>query len=397
MNDDQLIAAIKAFEVADDAARKDPYAVFGPDSNRKRGLFDSRTRRFKAWDRSGPCLYRGCQEQSIPRSHAVQRAQALDGIAEDQHVLTPALDREGALRLQRVGVRIASTFPGFCTRHELLFAEFEQAGAISTARHLALQMFRTLCREIARKRYSIEQGKQDLKNYRAARDAYYSSAIMTAAPGIAVGGTRAEGDEREDCAVDLLKSEEEVLRMLEEDLYPEFTDYLETGSPEPSATAVRVPLHIPVSLSGFAVVNYLERDVPHRALCLVGVVPQGDETVLFIGTAKRHEALLELWTPRLDHGFGILNAVESWMLHGSDHWFLKPSIWAALPPERQAKILEAITATEGNIGFSSAFSIFDDLRRWLIEEISRTVADMGEEERAASLRVLEAERAKLNR
>jgi hypothetical protein len=84
------------------------------------------------------------------------------------------------------------------------------------------------------------------------------------------------------------------------------------------------------------------------------------------------------------------------MLHGSDHWFLKPSIWAALPPERQTVILQAITSTEGNIGVSRAPSIFDDIRKWLIKDISGADATMTEEEREATLMALNAERAKLS-
>ena len=77
--------------------------------------------------RAGRCLHpkapSGCSGTPI-RSHTIQRGGALSAIAEDGHVMSGGLpaaerfDRAGRLELQRTGINLASTFPGFCNKHD---------------------------------------------------------------------------------------------------------------------------------------------------------------------------------------------------------------------------------------------------------------------------------------
>ena len=80
----------------------------------------------------GTCLYPSCPDKSI-RSHTIQRAGSLSSIAKDGHVLTainPANNKTikdwEIIKPNRVGIKKASTFRGFCERHDSeVFSLFE--------------------------------------------------------------------------------------------------------------------------------------------------------------------------------------------------------------------------------------------------------------------------------
>jgi hypothetical protein len=92
-------------------------------------------------------------------------------------------------------------------------------------------------------------------------------------------------------------------------------------------------------------------------------------------------------------GFGALHAMESWMVYGSDHWFILPSVWEAFPESRRSTILKAIESIDYNIGDAPPFSILDSARRTLIGYVREHIGET--DDRAAALRQLAIEEAKL--
>lgn len=82
--DENVKAAVKAFEDADDLFQEEPGRIFGTESERKAALYATLTKKWKAWERSGPCMYRGCPNTSITRSHSIHRAGPMEQIAEQQ-------------------------------------------------------------------------------------------------------------------------------------------------------------------------------------------------------------------------------------------------------------------------------------------------------------------------
>jgi hypothetical protein len=196
--DDMYRALEETFVPAEDAFWDDPSVVMGSEPETTRKLFEHLKRSSRNWERSGPCMYQGCGKPSIRRSHSIHRAGSIERIAEAQHVLTPRLDNRGQMRMERVGVNLASTFPGFCEEHEQLFSEFEVVGAVSAPRHVALQAFRTLSREIARKRQGLAELERLLQDYRKARDEYYAAAILKAIPGSTFEKSTVKGDAMEE-------------------------------------------------------------------------------------------------------------------------------------------------------------------------------------------------------
>lgn len=63
----------------------------------------------------------------------------------------------------------------------------------------------------------------------------------------------------------------------------------------------------------------------------------------------------------------VLNIVERWMIYGTDHWFLKPSIWHEIPNKRKELILTKMWDLRYNVGHNNDLSIFDSIRRSFIE------------------------------
>jgi len=137
----------------------DNHLPFLGSEGQRKGLFHKSWHELgKAMRRTRTCMYPDCTEQGIPRSHTIQKAGPLRFIAEDSHVVTPdfASSTEG-YSMTRVGINDASTFPGFCKKHEAIFSEFESKGKIESERSIALQVFRTICREIAVKQIQSDQ------------------------------------------------------------------------------------------------------------------------------------------------------------------------------------------------------------------------------------------------
>lgn len=67
------------------------------------------------------------------------------------------MDKTGGRVFPRlIGIREASTFSGFCDRHDAeLFKPLEHTGFEATAEQLALLGFRALCRDLMAKRSAL--------------------------------------------------------------------------------------------------------------------------------------------------------------------------------------------------------------------------------------------------
>lgn len=93
---------------------------------------------------------------SIIKAHTVSKSSGLIGIADDtNHVLglkqnLSSLDKNGGkLRLERIGINNASTFRGFCAKHDkLLFSCFEDKPFIGTEKQCVALTYRSIAREL---------------------------------------------------------------------------------------------------------------------------------------------------------------------------------------------------------------------------------------------------------
>lgn len=113
---------------------------------------------------SAPDLFHEQCSGSIIAAHTVPRSGSLNQIASDGHVLSfmPSLEglikHSGVLKPEKVGVRRASTFSGFCSTHDdALFAPVEKTIFVGSQEQCFLLAYRAYAREIYTKRASAEQ------------------------------------------------------------------------------------------------------------------------------------------------------------------------------------------------------------------------------------------------
>lgn len=110
----------------------------------------------KRQNERGRCLHfeDGNRCNEIISAHSIQKKGQLKLIAEDGHVYrlngdhSTLLQRDGAPYLKKIGIRRASTFPGFCKFHDnALFKPIDERPFLPTRQQVALYAYRCLCRE----------------------------------------------------------------------------------------------------------------------------------------------------------------------------------------------------------------------------------------------------------
>lgn len=131
------------------------------------------------------CLFDGCKENAI-RSHSQQKNSSLKAISNNA-LQVYALDSNHArafdIKTQKLKVRFilkkiasASTFPGFCEKHEALFSIFEKKGIeIHNDKHACHLAYRTVSYELSRQREMLD--KSELRGIFTEREIYLSYSI----------------------------------------------------------------------------------------------------------------------------------------------------------------------------------------------------------------------------
>jgi Protein of unknown function (DUF3631) len=141
-----------------------------------------------------------------------------------------------------------------------------------------------------------------------------------------------------------------------------------------AATAVaNLDIQLAVCLSGLGVLNYMDQGICKRGLCFLAILPEAGQTKIMLGGAPDHE---EMWRHyfRDTSSLAALEMLESWMVDGSDHWFMTPSAWAAIPHARQRAICDRILEARP-LGDNVPFSILDGPRRQIVSFAERQLAN----------------------
>lgn len=330
--------------------------LFASDGERAGALFGALSSRGKSWKKPKLCSYRGCTQKSIRRSHTIQKSGPLSSVADaTSHVLTPTFTENG-MSLELKGLSDASTFAGFCNDHERLFDPFELTGLIQDTRDLGLQVFRSLCRELSRTRQDLKH-LQDLRADLAER---LDSEVRKEAARLKVdlksytyqGGAFAPLDRA-------IVERREVLSWLEAAYDDHFPVIDGSGVTKLAGTAQQTDMPLPVALSGLA---FFEADGV-VVTTIVGVIPQGGGTLIYMVGRHGDEARITTYLASKEYDLLALDMVEAWMIRSTDHWFLKPDVWNAIPSHRQAVLLQEMSETDHGVTAPPSTSIFDDLRK----------------------------------
>lgn len=376
--DVQLIA--RALDQVSYEYEQNNKVIFQNESERARQHFAGVHRRIKAWNKKQQCMVPGCGQRSIARSHTVPKSMSLRVIEESGHVLVPMFDQKrGELRVEKVGVADATSFPGFCTTHELIFEKFENKGCIDQESEVLLQIYRAACRELFRDRLVVEQHDLMMLEYSKARDEGLVRLIRERARALGIEkeanltSFEFEGDPLVVCANEHILPVRELITHMEQSVLPALERAVFNGDNSGVAViATSIDVEIPVALAGSGSFWVTEDGAERRVSLLMNVVPQSASTLIVMATLAKEEGYLQDYKARwMNHALGMLSMIESWMVNGTDQWCIRPSTWSKIPTLRASALLEEVVGSRRNVGEDCAASIFDDLRTEFIQATER--------------------------
>jgi len=377
MTDRQFAQIVQILDAISDEYAQNNKIIFANESERARQHFGSVKRGLKNWGKSKQCMVPNCGAKSIVRSHAIPKGMSLTAIGESGHVLVPFFDqRNGRMRLEKTGLADATTFPGFCEKHESLFSAFENKKSIDTESDVALQIYRAACRELFRARFMVEQVDWTFGEYVRARDDGLVRLIRERANAY---GLPNDLDFRSFSMKDdpLLADWEERIyplreqaKYLAEHLVPKLEKAVfESDASGLNVVAMKVDLEFPVALVGAAPFYVNDGGQKMKVVLLVNVVPSVNSTLVLMASSAEAKAYVDIYVARWTrHILAIVSMIESWMINGTDQWCLRPSVWDAIDSARQSRILENILSDSNGIADECDVSIFDELRATLIEK-----------------------------
>lgn len=328
--------------------------------------------KLKKWKKKQTCVVRNCSKKSIERSHTIQKSGSIKSVSENSCVLTPRFNTDnGNIEIISIGINNASTFPGFCADHERLFEEFENIKDIQNGEHFGLQLYRTVCREIVISENSIKTLEFLEGRYKDYRDNKIGESILKNLGKDILNTPTLEFKEfnftNKDGRLSLI--EKQIIgkrRYLNEFLYlfhdGILSDLNKRKFQKTSYHALIFDREIPVALAGRGNFSIKLKNKFKSVEVIMNVLPLQGKTYIFIATLKKFTNELKAYMSQFINPLQIVSLIETWMIHGSDHWFIKPSVWDKIDGKYQKKILEEILDEKYNIGHEFNLSIFNDLK-----------------------------------
>lgn len=359
-----------AIDKAVDEYTQGSHVVFGSESQRQHEKFRKNAQQAKAWKSKKQCVVPNCAKSAIKNSHALSRMMSLAPISEMQHLLTPEFNQNtGHLKLKEIGIKQASTFPGFCIEHEDLFSEFESRGRLENSRDIYLQIYRSACRELFRSTLDRVYVEDIISSFEKKRnkyllDAVYSELDKTIKKDLELKKIEVNNDP----VAENLKLASSSAKKHEKFVAKIFVPAMEKAvfcndSSNIHIFATSIDVQIPVALSGTGYFRVKHQGVSKEVMVMTGVIPIEAGTIITIAghvSDKKHiDCYIGTW---MTNGISMLSMIESWMVNGTDQWFVNPSVWNGLPGKRKDKILAAIIDCGQDIGQEYGYSIFDELR-----------------------------------
>lgn len=330
------------------------------------------------------CIFPDCSKQSIKRSHSIPKTTTLLHIASNGHILKPEFDFTShnvpQIEMQKLGISSASVFPGFCKKHENIFETFEQNGKIDNERKALLQTYRAVCRERVFREIEIEINEINKAAY---QEKINKEALFIINNSLSAQNNLSNIKSIEFKGVDSIIYSLEGLSLYHNDTNIELLEienkiftsiYKPTKRNDLIIEVANIDIKFPISLCGFATINYNENSDERIAYILLNILPQKDSTtIVCVGLEKDKNICKKYFDYSLSDPLTILNMIESFMINGTDHWFINPDFWSKISTKKQKKILHDILITEDSIIDEYPISIFDDLRKKIISVLKKNI------------------------
>ena len=323
------------------------------------------------WEKNKKCIVIGCEKKSIIRSHTIQKSGSIKSVSENGHVYTPVCNESIEIIMSKIGINNASTFPGYCSEHELLFKDFENNKDIKNGNDLALQLYRTVCREIVITENIIKSTSTLIEEYIKFRDKKIFELITEQ---LEFDFIKKNEISFKNCSVkyedskltaskEMLKNKKKYLNDFLNNFHKAILRDLKSKKFNQIAyKAIDYNKAFPVALAGRGNFHIKSKTKSKNIEVILNVLPIENKTYIFIATLKKHTNELKKYMDCFVNPLEIANMIESWMIHGTDHWFITPSVWENIDSNYKSKIANKILDENYNIGNELEFSIFNNLK-----------------------------------
>jgi hypothetical protein len=333
-------------------------------------LYDPGYFQSNSWPKTNQCFYKNCTKKNV-KSHTIQKSASLKYIAEDNHVLTPGFNfRIRKYELLLTGINDASTFPGFCQEHEQLFNRFEDNKDFTDDGDIRLQVYRTVCREIIANQKALRSQQYRLIQYLKFRDEKFDQLVKEKIKHLIKKEIQYQGSSykhqtvAENFMTQKVKSTDNYLNNV---LYP-FHEHLLNDIEKDKMQKIYIKgmiidIAYPCCLagtSGFKISN------KKTGTMFVNVLPYESKTYFILAAEIKNKKWLDRYIAIAGHTpFSLIAMVENWMIHNTDHWFLKPSVWNNLPDKIRQNILKEILSPDNKLPDNEPLLLIE-LREYLI-------------------------------
>lgn len=325
----------------------------------------------------GKCIYPDCQNKSIKKSHVIPKKTTLNNISKNNAVLYPKyVSAKTNYSFESININSASVFPGFCPKHEKLFFGFEQMeGSEDTS--ISLQNFRIICRDYfafkIRQKYlrrAYEHYKQEVFDYNNKLIVFHNKLTNKSLKLISIKDEIIEDFENNLAFIDNNVAEIEKDLNLYRESYEKGNDnivnYLST-----------FPYSLPLALAGKSnfEVHLNSSKKKDKFTIYLSVLPQKNNTLLSFTFPKQCNESVNTILSNYVYDIRMLSFIESFIIYGSDYWFINPDVWYSFSKNKQEKIKNDLLITSYYPTKELDYSIFDDIRKKLLEQYSKNSHD----------------------
>jgi hypothetical protein len=308
--------------------------------------------------KKGRCIIHGCKGKCV-LSHTIPESAVLKFVSYKNNVIYPRINTEtGKYEAKAIHIGKASVFPGFCIEHEDLFSGYEQNGNFNHP-SIAIQNLRVIYRCLFDASSLLETFKKEFLSYKEEINDYQRSMISLLNDRrnekITLVDVKDEITEHMQSNIDFLEGL--VAEITNKDLIP-FIKTMNDDCDLVSVIAVNLDFELPICLagkSGFRSSN--EKYTVH-----LSIFSKPSETVLCFSLPKSYELNFMVILEKFKSDFDFLKFIESWMIYGTDFWYINPLEWDSYSSEKKERILALMKDTDHFPDEELGFSIFETVR-----------------------------------
>ncbi len=307
------------------------------------------------------CMFPDCNKKAV-MSHTIPESAVLKILSNKDNVLYyPEIDNKTKKYLiGKTYTRKASVFPGFCNEHENLFSGYEKDGNFQD-QSIVLQNLRVIYRYYSRwdnlkKTFNYHKKKytEEIFKYQKEKidflNQYQKSDIKLMS---------IEDDIIEHINKNIDLCDYMIQKIHNEDLYP-FLRTLNGDDNLISVGILEINIPLPLSLAGKS-----EFDINGKKFTIhLSVFSTNNKTILCFSYNLKYEKEFNTLLSQYKNDIEIIGFIESWMIYGTDDWFINPNEWDSYTKIKQDKILDLLKVQDYYPDKKLDFNIFDNARNY---------------------------------